>query len=339
MDCFVNNHQNQKLDEALALAINGQLQESKQILLSLDQSDPRVRFNMGWHELSDGNWKKGYEDLDWGRKINVFGGTKNPFAPIYDGSSLKEKTVLFCNEGGFGDEIINVRFVHQLKNMGANVILGCEKSLYPIFKQIPGVSAMVDKLICIHVYHDYWIPAMSAPKYLNLEYKDLTGTPYLNFFNKPRWLPGKKNKFKVGLRWAGNPKFEHEQHRKFPIEKMVDLLDIKECDFYSLQRDNDLLPDCPFIDLQYEMKTWLDTAEIISNMDLVITSCTAIGHLAGAMGKPVWILVPILPYYIWSLPGNKSPWYDSATLYRQEVYGNWDKPFENIKRDLQKLVS
>ena len=82
------------------------------------------------------------------------------------------------------------------------------------------------------------------------------------------------------------------------------------------------------------MKTWRDTAEIISGLDLIITSCTSVAHLSAAMGKPTWIIVPALSYYMWVLPGNKSPWYDSVTLYRQTEYNNWNAPFEQLKKDL-----
>ena len=137
------------------------------------------------------------------------------------------------------------------------------------------------------------------------------------------------------MRWAGNPKFEHEQHRRFPIELMFNLTDIDGYKFYSLQRDNDLVEkNNPLIDLKYEMKSWADTAEIIQGMDLIITSCTSIAHLSGAMGKPTWVIVPALPYYVWSLPGNTSPWYNSVKLYRQEKYGTWDSIFDKLYKDL-----
>ena len=85
-----------------------------------------------------------------------------------------------------------------------------------------------------------------------------------------------------------------------------------------------------------DMKTWQDTAEIIKGLDLVITSCTSIAHLAGALGVETWVVVPILPYYTWVLPGDTTPWYDSVRIFRQEKYGEWSQPFEKIKIELIK---
>lgn len=325
------------LDEALELAIKGD-PKGKNILLSLNQKDPRVKFNIGWYEIRDGNLYDGHKNLEYGRILNVFGGAKRGTSPRYDGSDLKNKTLLLHGEGGFGDEIINVRFAKKFNDLGAKVIVGCSKELFPLFKNLSYIHALIDRDVCNRCHHDYWVPAMSAIADLKIEYSDLSNKPYLNIFNK-RWVPKNNSKFKVGLRWAGNPKFEHQQHRRFPIEKMLDLTNIKDATYYSLQRDEDLVENLPCIDMRYEMKTWKDTAEIIASMDLVISSCTSIAHLSAAMGKETWVISPVLPYYIWALPIDTSPWYEDVKLYRQQEYGNWDQPFEKIKKDLTKKLS
>ena len=88
-------------------------------------------------------------------------------------------------------------------------------------------------------------------------------------------------------------------------------------------------------DLEEYLTDWEQTAGAIANLDLVITSCTSIAHLAGAMGVNVWIVLPILPYYLWALPGDKTPYYNSAILFRQKKYGDWSSPFESIKEELK----
>lgn len=331
------NCNNKGLDEALQFSLQGKFKEAKNLLLSLDQNDPRVRFNIGWYEMCEGNLYKGFQGIECGRQINAFGGAKNPYKPRYNEEPLDGKTLLFHGEGGLGDEIINIRFVKNFHDLGAKVIVGCAAELFPLFENLPYIHALINRKTCIECNHDFWVPAMSAALHLKLEYSDLIGEPYLNTFKK-RWVPKNNSKFKVGLRWSGNPKFEHQQHRKFPIEKMLNLTKIEGATYYSLQRDNDLIDDIPCIDLRYEMKTWKDTAEIIASMDLIITSCTSIAHLSAAMGKETWIIVPVLPYYIWTLPINTSPWYKNVKLYRQTKYGNWDAPFENIFNDLKNTV-
>jgi hypothetical protein len=325
------------LDDALACAIKGD-PTGKEILLSLNQNDPRVRFNLGWYNIREGELYKGHMNLEYGRMLNVFGGAKKGIPPRYDGSTLKNKTLVFHGEGGFGDEIINIRFVKNFHELGAKVIVGCSKELFPLFDRLPYIHALIDREVCTRSHHDYWVPAMSAIMDLKIEYSALSGDPYLNIFNK-RWVPKNSSNFKIGLRWAGNPQFEHQQHRKFPIEKMMELTNIKGATYYSLQRDNDLLDNTPCIDMRYEMKSWKDTAEIIASMDLVISSCTSIAHLSAAMGKETWVISPILPYYIWALPINTSPWYKDVKLYRQTEYGNWDEPFDQIKKDLSDKLS
>ncbi len=119
---------------------------------------------------------------------------------------------------------------------------------------------------------------------------------------------------------------------------MLDLADIPGATFYSLQRDHDLF-DVSFTDLRHKMKTWEDTARVLAGLDLVITSDTSIAHCSAALGIETWIIVPILPYYPWALPGNCTSWYDSVKLYRQSTYGNWDAPFEQIKKDLQDKIN
>lgn len=328
-----------ELDISLDLAINGNHKDSEKILYSLNQSDPRVCFNLGWHKMRDGKLYEGFLGLENGRKINVFGGATPPNSPRYVDQDIKDKIILFINEGGLGDEIINIRFVKNYYDLGAKVVVASSTSLYPIFSKIPYIHCLVDRDNCRTVYHDYWVPAMSAAFPLKLEYKDINSSSYLDYFSS-REFPNKNCDLKVGIKWSGNPKFEHQQHRKFPKEKMLKLTEIKKCKFYSLQRDEDLTENNNnFIDLKYEMKSWKDTAEIIASMDLIISSCTSIAHLSAAMGKPTWVIVPALPYYVWAIPGERSPWYDSVKLYRQKNSKNWDDVFERVYKDLSNIAS
>lgn len=324
------------LDEALDCAIHGD-PRGKEILLSLNQADPRVRFNLGWYYIREGELYKGHVNIEYGRMLSCFGGAKKGIPPRYNGESLKNKTLLFNGEGGFGDEIINIRFAKNFHDLGAKVIVGCSKELFPMFERLEYIHALIDRDVCNRCHHDYWTPAMSAITDLKLEYKDLSNQPYLDKFDK-RWVPKNSSKFKVGIKWAGNPKFEHQQHRRFPVEKMLNLTKIKGATFYSLQRDEDLVDNLPCIDMRYEMKSWKDTAEIVASMDLIISSCTSIAHLAAAMGKETWVITPILPYYIWALPIDTSPWYKNVKLYRQTMYGNWDDPFTRIENDLKSKI-
>jgi hypothetical protein len=151
---------------------------------------------------------------------------------------------------------------------------------------------------------------------------------------EPKQLYSKPDTFKVGIRWAGNPKFEHEQHRKFDPQPLIDLHKLDGITLYSLQRDDNLIDGLPFADLRDQMKTFEDTASIIKGLNLVITSCTSIAHLSAALGVKTWVIVPIMPYYAWAEPKDTSVWYDSVRLFRQQKYGDWSHPLEEVKSAL-----
>lgn len=325
----MTNRRKHPLDVALEAAIHGDSRESERILRTLNQDDPRVIFNLGWHEMRHGNLSKGLSMMDAGRFINCFGNYKIP-GEIWKNQSLKNKTILFRCEGGYGDQILNFRFAKNFVSLGARVVVVCSPELAPLFSEQGYVCIAFEAIN--HVHYDYWVPAMSAAHMLGYEYNTLPGNPYLSA--KARYLQSTPGNLKVGIRWAGNPKFEHEQHRKFNPAKLISLHEIDGVDLYSLQRDDDLIENLPFVDLRDDLKTWNDAAEILNSLDLVITSCTSIAHCAAALGVFTWVIVPVLPFYTWARPGRSSQWYDSVKLFRQEEYGNWDKPLDLVRTEL-----
>jgi hypothetical protein len=321
------------LDLALHYNINGYPQKGEEILRNQPQDDLRVLFNLGWHEMRHGNMMKAFEHFNYGRFINVFG-LPAIQGKIWKDELLKEKTLLFRCEGGYGDQILNFRFANTFQEMGARVLVSCDSELKELFSRHGYIC--IDNRAIQYTYYDYWVPAMSAPYLLNLEYDDLDGSPYIIASSSIK-LFSKSNTLKVGIRWSGNPQFEDEQHRRFPPELMIDLNDIPNTTFYSLQRDENCVDGLPFTDFRDRMKSWDDTVNIIAGLDLVITSCTSIAHLAGAMGIPTWIVTPIMPYYTWAVAGEKSKWYNSIRLFRQTKYGEWSDVFDNIRTELNKL--
>jgi len=315
------------LDKQLEAGIHGDFKTGWKIVQQLEKDSSlnqnhryRANFNKGWYLLKQGKLLEGHKLLDQGRFINIFG---NPHIgtnrPIWN---KEEGTVILNLEGGLGDQIKSYRFAFDLKKLGNRVILSSSSELAKIFSEdFPVVAREAIQF----VYHDYWLPSMSSIIAFEYEYKDLKGTPYIS--RTADIIPGR-----IGVRWSGNPKFEHEQHRLFSSNLMFDT--VKDYDCVSLQKDNDkeLKPDWM---KEVDLSDWTATRREISKCELIITSCTSIAHLAGAMGIETWIVVPVLSYYIWALPGNKSPYYDSVTLYRQEKYGDWLSPFKNIKQDLE----
>lgn len=323
------------LDQQLQAGLHGDFKTGWEIAEQLRVATPncnRAKFNRAWYEMMRGNLLEGLRLLDAGRWERVFGDPPLPTnKPIYRNEDLRGKYLLMCSEGGLGDEIINARFVTEFAARGAKVTLTCDPGLASVFSRIEGVSCVIGHRRAPEIYHDFWVPAMSAARVLEKEYRDLNGKPYLsvdpiyrkkwaNFF-ATQWPRGEQRP-RIGLRFWGNPKFEHEQHRRFPPQFLIDA--VGDRPWISLQKEDTSLP----------LENWEDTLAVIEQLDLVITSCTSVAHASAALGRETWVITPILPYYIWALPGERSPWYDSVRLFRQEKFGDWSAPFVKIREAL-----
>ena len=318
----------------------------------------RVDFNRGWYEMMYGNLLKGFTLMNTGRNAGLWGNTYiGTDKPIWDGEqSLRGKYVLFVCEAGLGDQILFVRFVKELAAKECKVIVVCEDyGLGSVFSRITEVSAVVNYQHALAVYHDYYVPSMLAPQLLKIEYEDLRYQAHGYLTAKDEYVKKFKqlmqsDKLKVGIRWSSMPKEgvcntlgDAYISRKFPSQLMFNaVLGHDNVQLYSLQRDEGVeeLPRMSgIVDLAPELRTWEDTCGAIENLDLVITSCTSIAHMAGALGVKCWVVVPLMAYWSWSLPGCKTLWYDSVKLFRQETYCKWDEPFENIRKELDAFTA
>lgn len=333
------------IDQQLNLMIRGRFEEAWKLaeeLETLDPTDPKAKFNRGWFLINQGNLQEGFKCLENGRALKVYGSGKiNTTKPIWDQSDLKGKTVILNMECGFGDQMIYARFATEIWKRGGKCVMCCEKLLHPLFLRIPGVKECITLDEVSRTYHDFWIPGFSASWLFGHEFDNLPNEPYI--FAKDESVDLWKTmlntkKIKVGIRWSGSPLFEHQQFRIFPAEKLINLhKDFPHIQFYSLQRDTDVkeLPKT-ISDLQHLIISWEDTAACIANLDLVITSCTSIAHLASAMGKPTWVIVPMLPYHVWAYGGDHSPWYQKTTrVFRQTKFGDWTETFQKVSNELK----
>lgn len=354
------------IDQLLAYQLEGKQKEAWEISEAMEKEGPdnckdpsgkvnpetwiRHSFNRGWFLLQQGDYQKGCQLLENGRFISVYGsGPLKTDKPIYNPEqhNIKGKSIIISLEGGYGDEIIHARFAQSFKEQGANkVYLAAAPEMVSVFKRIPGVDDVILRNAAHTVQHDYWVPGFSAGWVAGHTFDNFPGKPYMeplqasvdiwkNLINS--------DKIKVGIRWAGNPKFEHQQFRKFPEAFMTNLVKYKELQIYSLQRDHNIiqLPD-GVTDLQHFLLSWEDTMACIANLDLVITSCTSIAHIAAAMGKETWVTPPILPYHTWAYgsPENeRSPYYECVRLFRQEEAGKWNTTFQKLYKELEEKFS
>jgi hypothetical protein len=317
----------QALDLQLAASTIGDFQEGWRLAQQLEAEEPnnhRAAYNRGWYYLRQGQIQKGYQLMDRGRLANVFGNSR-PSVPTQQWDGKTKGIVLLNLEGGLGDQIHQVRYAKYIAARGCKVIVACSKQLASLFVDVEGVSSVIQHEAVFGIYHDFWVAGMSAVVPLGFELADLSGAPYIT---KPVTIKSRKKQ--IGLRWQGNSKFEHEHHKKFPYDLMFEAVKDADAEFISLQRDEGV-DACPAWVKQVPLQSWEDTRTAVASCDLVISSCTSVGHLAAAMGIQTWTITPIMPYFLYALEGEDTPYYDSMKLIRQEVFGDWQAPFNRIK--------
>jgi hypothetical protein len=317
------------LDLQLAASTMGDFKEGRRIAdkLAIERpNDNRAAFNRGWYELHDGNFRLGHQLLYRGRKVGVFGNSP-PNTPQPEWNGKPCATLLMYLEGGLGDQIQQLGYIRNVREQGvADIIISCSPELVRFVNNANLCSAVVQHGAEYGVYHDCWMAAMSAPVYMNLSKEMIYGVPYLDEI--PDLYYSKK--LRVGLRWSGNKQFEAQHHKLFPAPLFFDAVKRDNVEFISLQRDADLEYKPDWVQT-VALDTWDDTQAAISTCDLVISSCTSVSHLSAAMGVPTWVVIPVMGYYLYAEPGPKTPYYNSMRLFRQQKYGDWTHPFEEIK--------
>ena len=290
-------------------------------------NDHRAAYNRSWYLLKQGQIGEGYKQMDRGRYCGIIGERRpDTPAPEWDGKT-KGTILLYCDHG-LGDQIHQVRYARDLVARGNKVVVCCSGQLAHLFAGIEGVSAVVQVGAEFGVFHDFWCYGMTAPNYLGYEMSDLRGDAYIT---KPTTIKGRKKR--IGIRWQGNSKFEDDHNKRFPYELLFNAIKDADAEFISLQRDEGS-EACPTWVKQVPLNTWADTQAAVASCDLVISSCTSVSHLAAAMGVETWVVIPVMGYYLYALDGDKTPYYDTMTLFRQEVFGEWEAPFEKIKERL-----
>lgn len=353
------------IDRLLELQLQGKHVEAREISDKLENLGPdkipdtkgeygnpemwiRHSFNRGWFKLQEGDYQKGSQLLENGRYISVYGsGPLKTDAPIYNPQehNLKDKSLIISLEGGYGDEIIHAKFATSYKKLGAKAVyLAADPSLHGLFSRIEGVDRVIQRNQAHLVQHDYWVPGFSSGWVAGHTFDTIPNQPFLTANNDSvkiwkELIKADEHQIKVGIRWAGNPKFEHQQFRRFPEQFMTNLTKYPELKVFSFQRDHNViqLPE-GITDLQHFLISWEDTAAAIMNLDIVITSCTSIAHLAAALGKETWVMVPILPYHTWTYKcpeSDTSPFYNCVRLFRQRDAGKWNNTFQNMYQALE----
>ena len=267
--------------------------------------------------------------------------------PMWQGEDLAGKRLLVWNEQGFGDALLYARYLPQLVASGAELTLMCEAALTGLFRQSFGDTLRVIDLNDTPPDADYHVSVMSLPYCLGTRLETIPApVPYLavDADTAPDWQDEidkhAKGRLKVGLVWAGNPGQSHDYSRSMTPKTAATLLDHDDICFFNLlvgPRGNQLV-DAKLIDVRARLDDFAATAALMQNLDLVISVDSAPAHLAGALGVPVWIMLSFDPDSRYFLKTDASPWYPSATLFRQSEPGDWQGVIARLKIALETLL-
>lgn len=302
------------------------------------QQDPgyvEAAWHLSWIYLLQGDYARGWREFEARWDVDALGYKRRHTAvPLWLGeSSLVGKTILLHAEQGLGDTLQFCRYVPQLIAQGATVLLEVPQSLLGLLRSLhPAVQLFA--MGSVLPAFDVQCPLMSLPLACATSLDSMPAmVPYLavDGVDQARWLAllGPKEKLRIGLVWSGSPGHKNDDNRSMPLSVFAPLFDEVQADFISLQpevraEDAAWLQAHPEVQLQrYPLNDFVDTAALIENIDLVITVDTSVAHLAGALAKPVWVLLSTGPDYRWLLDREDSPWYPTARLFRQIQRRDW----------------
>lgn len=340
----------------LAIALRCEMQADEAIIIArravaVAPQQAEAHTELGFCLLLRGDVEAGFVEYEWRSRMADFPSPKRRFtSPTWTGGDPAGKTLLIHDEQGVGDTIQFARYAQMIEALGGRAVLECNTQLTRLMKNMPGVSAVIGRFTPPPP-HDAHVSLLSLPHLLKTTRDTVPGeTPYLRAEPEAtaRWAGKLADvaELKVGLVWAGNPEFKDDRHRSPRLAPFLPLLATPGVRFYALQKGagrEDLatcapLPDS-LTDLGPEISNFADTAAVMMNLDLVISSCTAPAHLAGALGRPSWTVLPFACDWRWYDKGETTPWYPTMRLFRQKRRGDWETVLSETARSLSLLAA
>lgn len=313
----------------------------KAVALQYDHLDARL--GIARMNLLRGYFPQAWDDYEWRwRRADL----AKPVLPgaEWDGSPLGGRTILLHDEQGLGDSLQFVRYAPLVAAMGGRVILRCQAAAARLLATVPGISRVVTETMPLPDA-DVHATLLSLPRILRTTAETIpAGVPYLRAPPPRTPLPKRDGiSLHAGIVWAGNPLHGNDHQRSCPGEMFLQLLRLPGLALYGLQKGPApaasavsplLVP--PLVPDHADMA---DTAAVIAQLDLVITVDTSVAHLAGALGKPVWLLLPYVPDWRWQTGRDTSPWYPTMRLFRQSRPGDWEGVFRAVEQALQQALA
>jgi hypothetical protein len=306
--------------------------------------DAQAHASLGVCHLLLGDFPRGWLEYEWRLKTDQMA-ARPVGTPRWEGRTLGGKIILLLPEQGYGDVLQFVRYAPYVKARGGTVLLGCRPELTRLLTGCAGV----DRVVSVLPPHDVHITLMSLPNVFQtslnaipaevpyLRAPKAAGTQAVSIISR---YPGR---LRAGLVWASDSPHPNKHLRSMKLEQFSQLFNVPGVKFFSLQKGTPAMElDSIFtgtvIDLGRYLEDFADTAAAIQELDLVISMDTAVAHLAGALAKPVWTLIPFAPDWRWMLDREDSPWYPTMRLFRQSAPGDWMSVIERVAEELQTLA-
>lgn len=322
--------------------------------LALNPQEAELHRNLGVIYLLKGEFEKGWAEYRWRWRVGDLQRTQADI-PIWDGSHLRGKSILLTAEQGLGDTLHFVRFAKLLRAHGAQTIVHCQPPLLAMLQTADDLGTVFPNNIPWQQPVDWQCSLVDAADLLGIAADNipapipyLCAAPQLVQYWQQR-LPRRAGVARVGIAWQGNPDHQADAYRSLPLKQFEMLATSSSVEWISLQRGGGteqisdwqgvqpltLLP----ADVDQSSGAFMDTAAIMQSLDLVITSDTAIAHLAGGLGIPTWIALGYVPDWRWLLDRDDSPWYPSVRLFRQPSMGDWSSVFEQMATALPRAIN
>ena len=309
------------------LTVQGRLDEAiaaSEAAVAVRPDFAQAHWNLAVAALLAGDFALGFREYEWRKRHDRF---RRDFVdlpgPQWDGTDPVGLTILVHAEQGLGDTIQFARYLPLIAARGGHAVLACERPLIPL---LAGNSVTVVAKDAPPPPYDCWIDQMSLPRVFATRL-DTIPAPHGYLRADPirtaAWrasLPAGPN---VGLAWAGNPAHSNDRRRSIPAATMQRILAVPGVNFVNLQVGS-RAGDIGLVDMSPLLSDYAETAALIAALDLLITVDTSVAHVAGALGKPAWVMLPYAPDWRWLLGRNDTPWYASLRLFRQPRPGDWD---------------
>lgn len=343
-----NNYADAHNNMGVVLFKQGKLREAiieYEQAINIRQDFPDAHCNLGHALLLRGDLKKGFSEYEWRWRVKGVNYEKpRSFKqPLWDGSDLKGKTILLHAEQGYGDTIHFIRYASLIADKGACVIIECQPLLQRLLAKLPGIHQTISRGASLPKF-DVHAPILSLPHICGTTLDTIpAAVPYIAAPPSGNTIINASpvERIRIGIAWAGSPTHANDTNRSCAVEHFNLLMDVPGFNWYSLQKEgaegrkkNTGKYSSLLKDLGPSLNDFADTAAVIDQLDLIITVDTAVAHLAGAMAKAVWVLLPFVSDWRWMMERTDSPWYPTMRLFRQIQPNDWDGVFEKVRNEL-----